>query len=240
MSEAHSPARKALIALFALPETLAASVLAKLSPEALAVLQQEAGALAEVGDDDAAAVLRELADQVATPLAIARASTPSYLRRLLVRAFGDERAESLLAPAALRPAQRLEQAPASAIAQLLNEENPALAAVLLTQLSPAKVAAVLDRLPRERAADLLGRLARTCQVPEQAAQIAAQTLAQALEGSPEHDGVRVPFDGRRFAEAVQARLEAARAPAERSDELAHGSRPAIGEQGDEPPRRLPS
>lgn len=242
MSPSPSPARKALIALLALPEELAATVLSKLAPEALATLQQEAGALAEVGDDEVVAVLRELSDQVETPLAIARASTPSYLRRLLARAFGEERAADLLATSALRPAQRLEQAPAGALAELLTAEPPALAAMLLTQLSPAKVASVLERLPRERAADLLARLARTSQVPEQAAQVATQTLAQALEGSQELDGVRLPFDGQRFAEAVQERLQAARERAARAgDELAHGSRPAFDEPG-EPgrSRRMPS
>ncbi len=238
MSEPSAP-RKALLALLALPEALAATVLAKLSPEALAVLQREAGALTEVGDDEVIAALRELTDKVATPLAVARASTASYLRRLLARALGDERAEAVLANSGAHPAQRLEQAPAAAIARLLDDENPALATMLLTQLSPAKVASVLDKLPRDRAADLLARLARTSHVSEQAAQVATETLAQALDSSLDRDGVRSPFDGQRFAEAVQERLEATRERA--GEELARGSRTAIGEPGElERPRRMPS
>lgn len=238
MSEPSSP-RKALLALLALPEALAATVLAKLSPEALAVLQREAGALTEVGDDEVIAALRELTDKVATPLAVARASTPSYLRRLLARALGDERAEAVLASSGSHPAQRLEQAPAAAIARLLDDENPALAAMMLTQLSPTKVASVLDKLPHDRAADLLARLARTSQVPEQAAQVATEALAQALDNSLDRDGVRSPFDGQRFADAVQERLEAARERV--GEERARGSRRAISEPGElERPRRMPS
>lgn len=241
MSEPLSSTRKALIALLALPEALAASVLAKLTPEALAVLQREAGALTEVADDEVIAALRELSDQVSTPLAVARASTPSYLRRLLTRALGDERAEAMMTSSGAHSAQRLEQAPAAAIAQLLTEENPALASMLLTRLSPAKVAAVLDRLPRELAADLLARLARTSQVPEQAAQVATQTMAQALESAHDREGVQVPFDGLRFAEAVTARREAARELGRTGEELAQGSRVTLDEQaGAERSRGMPS
>lgn len=196
--------RKAAIALMAMPEELACGVLAKLSPEDLAGLRREVETLDEVPDEVVLDVVRELAHQVATPLAMARATGPAYLRRLAQRAFGSERADELLGDAQPEPRQRVLEATPAALARVLGGERPELAALVLTQLLPGKAAAVLEELGDPRARDVLSALGRVSQVPSPTSEVVLQTVAQALDQAELALGAgpSAGFDGPGFAAAV--------------------------------------
>jgi flagellar motor switch protein FliG len=204
-------ARKAAIALLSLEEDVAAALLARLGPAELRKLRQETAALGEISDEQAAAVLAELAERMATPLALARLAAPAYLLRLAQRAFGDERAVELLAeppPPPPEPLQRLRVARVADLAQLLGEEHPQVAAMLLTQLSSSLVAKVLAAMPADLAAELVERLAEVEEVPARAVAEASQALARALETAGGLAGAegRAGFDGLAFSASVVREL----------------------------------
>lgn len=211
--ERKRAARKAAIALLSLPEDVAAELLARLGPEEVRRLRQEMQALGEISDEQAAEALAELADSVATPLALARSAGPAYLLRLAQRAFGEARAEELLAepsPPEPAPLEQLRGARVTDLAQLLSYENEQVAAMVLTQLAPELAARVLAEMPAELAAEVVARLASAVEVPADAVAAASQSLVRSLEatgGLPGAEG-RASFDGLAFSAQVVRELGA--------------------------------
>lgn len=229
-SDAPSPARKAAIALLSLQEDVAAAVLSRLGPEEIRRLRQETLSLGEVSDEQVTQVLDELAASVASPLAMARAAGPAYLMRLAQRAFGEARAEQLLAeppPPEPEPMDRLRGARVGDLAQLLADEHPQVAAMVLTQLAPELAARVLTAMPPELAAELLARLAEVEEVPAHAVTEASQALVRALEAAGGLAGAegRSAFDGLAFSAAVVRELGAPQSGA-MLEQLAKRDRPA--------------
>ncbi len=203
--------RKAAIALLSLHEDVAAAVLARLGPAELRKLRQETAALGEISDEQSAAVLEELAERMASPLAMARLAGPAYLLRLAQRAFGEELAGELLAeppPPEPEARDRLRGARVVDLAQLLGYEHAQVAAMLLTQLPSPLAAKVLAAMPAEQAADIVARLAEVEEVPAHAVAVASQALVRALEaaGGLADAEARSSFDGLAFSAAVVREL----------------------------------
>jgi flagellar motor switch protein FliG len=227
---APSSARKAAIALLSLQEDVAAAVLSRLGPEEIRRLREETLALGEVSDEQVTQILDELAASVASPLAMARAAGPAYLKRLAQRAFGDARAEELLAaplPPAPEPMERLRGARVADLAQLLADEHPQVAAMVITQLAPELAARVLAAMAPELAAELVARLAEVEEVPAHAVAEASQALVHALEAAGALAGAEgsAAFDGLSFSAAVVRELGAPHSGA-LLEQLAKRDRPA--------------
>ena len=209
--ESGRAARKAAIALLALQEDVAAAVLARMGTTEVRRLHQEIQALGEVPDEQVAAVLEELGQRLSSPLAVARLAGPAYLLKLAHRAFGEARAEEMLAappPAEPEPGDRLRGARAIDLAQLLAEENPQVAAIQLTQLPSGMAAKVLASMPAEKAAELVARLAEVKEVSARAVAEASQALVSMLEsaGGLAASEERAIFDGLAFSAKVVREL----------------------------------
>ena len=229
-ARAPSSARKAAIALLSLQEDVAAAVLSRLGAEEVRRLREETLALGEVSDEQVTAILDELAASVASPLAMARAAGPAYRKRLAQRAFGEARAEQLLAaplPPEPEAMDRLRGARVADLAQLLADEHPQVAAMVLTQLAPDLAAKVLAAMSPEMAAELVARLAEVEEVPAHAVAEASQALVRALEAAGALAGAegRAAFDGLSFSAAVVRELGAPQGGA-MLDQLAKRDRPA--------------
>jgi flagellar motor switch protein FliG len=231
-SRAPSSARKAAIALFSLQEDVAIAVLSRLGPEEIRRLRHEMLVLGDVSDDQVTQILDELAASVASPLAMARAAGPAYLMRLAQRAFGEARAEQLLAAPLPpepepEPMDRLRGARVDDLAQLLVDEHPQVAAMVLTQLAPELAAKVLAAMSPELAAELVARLAAVQEVPAHAVAEAAQVLVRVLEAAGALAGADggAAFDGLSFSAAVVRELGAPHGSA-MLEQLAKRDRPA--------------
>lgn len=212
-TERKGSARKAAIALLSLPEDVASELLARLGPEEVRRLQQEMLALGEISDAEAGEALEELAAAVASPLALARSAGAAYLLRLAQRAFGEARAEEMLAvppPPEPAPLEQLRGARVSDLAQLLSYENEQVAAMVLTQLAPGLAAKVVAEMAPEIAAEVVSRLSSAQEVPADAVAAASQALVRSLEASgglPGAEG-REAFDGLGFSAQVMRELGA--------------------------------
>ena len=153
---------RAALALVALGPERAANVLRSL-PEHTAV--ELAARVARLGPIDAT-VARDVLADVASALGTVNAFSsggPSYVREIMARAYGDERAMSLATDAIAHPGNHfeyLEDAPPTDVVRLLAVEPPPIITLVVAHLSPARGAQVLALLPEDVRADVGLRLAQ--------------------------------------------------------------------------------
>jgi flagellar motor switch protein FliG len=198
---------KAAVALLSLDEEVAAQVLAKMSDEDVRRVVAAVEELENIDGEMISGVLEELERGLESPLATVRTSGGKYIRKLADRAFGNERAQKLLAgelPPPVEPLELLRTARVGPLAELLGEENPQIAAVVLTQL-PAKIASnVIALMPEELGADLMARISALEEIPEHAVAEASESLVRALEvaGGLAGSDARAEFDGLAFSAEI--------------------------------------
>ncbi len=87
----------------------------------------------------------------------------NYIRNVLTRALGDDKAQSVLSritpPSSDRPIEILDWMDARAVAELIIDEHPQIMALVISYLDYAIAADVLGMLPEERQAEIIFRIA---------------------------------------------------------------------------------
>jgi flagellar motor switch protein FliG len=162
MSQAAG-ARKSAILLMALGEDRAAAVLSELATSEVEVLGLSMAQLAQVSKEELAAVMDEFRLET-EQLSALHLDSGSYVRAVLHKALGDDRASNLLEDI-LHTEQphggidRLNELEAADVVELIRDEHPQIIATLLIHLKRQKAAEVLENLPLRLRHDVVLRVA---------------------------------------------------------------------------------
>jgi flagellar motor switch protein FliG len=178
--------RKAAILVVLLGEEAAAQIYKHLPEDDLQLLTQEIAELGYVSPDEASQVLQEFYRLALTQEYLARGG-PDYARRLLVKAFGESGASTLLEQvlraqeARAHKLDRLNQVDPNRLAKLIEREHPQTIALILGHLGTAMAAAVLRLLPERTRVAAVRRLAQMQQFSPEVVQRIALVLHGKLE-----------------------------------------------------------
>jgi flagellar motor switch protein FliG len=190
---------KAVVFILSLEEKLAAPIVAELTEDELKKLRLVASTMREVKSDALDSTYRDFVERASKAVAVPRGGLP-YLRRLTVRAIGEDRARNVFEEGTESPLSRLEAAEPDTIASLLAKEPPQLAAAVLARLDPAAASLVLGAMPSERQAIVMTRVTRLTELPASTLEEVAGALAAEL---PTGEGVTtLSMDGMARAAAI--------------------------------------
>ena len=202
--------RKAAILLVLLGEEAAASIYRHLSQSQLQRLTQEIRDLSGVRPEMAAEVLEEY-----HRLSLARdyvtQGGESYARALLVKAFGNEGAKTLLEQVSraqvltANQMDALQKANPRELARFLEAEQPQTIALVLAYLDANSASAVLMRLPEALRVEAVKRLALLRNFSPEMAQKVTVVLHRRLQSKGEQS--RRVFPGFKSAADLMNRLE---------------------------------
>lgn len=147
--------------LLLIGENEAAKILPHLSEEQIEKIVPEIATIRSVESDEAEEILNEFKGLIEKSREDGGVSTA---RNILEKAFGSEKAESLLEKAvpftAGKPFEYLYEADNEKIIQLLSDESPAVQTLVLSYLPPKKSAAVIQSMKEENRKDVILRLAK--------------------------------------------------------------------------------
>ncbi|TVR54306.1 MAG: flagellar motor switch protein FliG [Gemmatimonadales bacterium] len=157
-------ARKVAILLMALGEEASAEITQTLSPEEMESVSFEIARLERVDPQMVDAVLAEWKEMEQAAHFVAEGGT-AYARRLLVKAFGETKANQILKRVEAQLSETLTLAPlkkadAQQVAALIRNEHPQTLALIVAHLPPRQAGEVLRELPAEIGSRILFRMAR--------------------------------------------------------------------------------
>lgn len=178
--------RKAAILLMALGEDLAKDVLRALPEMDVQRLTEELADLRSVQPELSTVILEEFWELLETQNYIMHGGV-EYANRLLIEAFGKERAEDLMhlvrrsQEASAGNLAKLQRTDPQQLGKLLDAEHPQTIALVLAHLDPRRAAQVLDNLGPEHRVVAIRRLAEMRQFSPEMAQKVAFILHRRLE-----------------------------------------------------------
>ena len=184
MSDAGT--RKAAILLMSLGEDRAAATLHHLPATEVQALGVAMARLSQVSKDELAAVLAEFRMET-EQLSALHLGSGSYIRAVLRKALGDDRASNLLEDI-LQPdephggIERLNDLEAGEVVELVRDEHPQILATLLVHLDRKKASEVLERLPERLRHDVILRVATFGGVQPAALAELTDVLTEMLSG----------------------------------------------------------
>jgi flagellar motor switch protein FliG len=193
---------RAAILLLSHGEQNAAEVLKLIGPKEVHKVSSAMAGLKQVSSEQADAVLTEFVEAVEKETSYAVGSR-EYLRNVLVKALGEERASSILERVlSVEDSAGLEQLKwmdSRAIVDVVKLEHPQIIAVVLSYLDPEQAAEVLAYLPEKLRADVLLRVAVLDRLQPSALQelnrvIEEQFLGSSAAKSSGLGGVKVAAD----------------------------------------------
>jgi len=178
--------RKAAILLIAMGEDLAKEILRTLPDPDVQRLTEELADLRTISPELTAEVVEEFWQLLETQNYMVHGGL-DFANRLLVEAFGKQRAEDLLAM--VRHSQeesqgnlaKLQRTDPQQLGKLLDSEHPQTIALVLAHLDPRKASQVLDSLSEEHKVVSIQRLAEMRQFSPEMAQKVAHILHRRLE-----------------------------------------------------------
>jgi len=209
-SVAISGLHKAAVLLVLLGEEAATSVYRNLSQAQVQRLTREIAELGTVKPEVAAEVLEEYYRLNLTQDYLAQGGD-AYARNLLVKAFGNEGAKTLLEQVSraqdLSASQldALQKADPQELARFLEEEQPQTIALILAYLEPKPASALLMRLPEPVRVEAVRRLALLRNFSPEMAQKVSQVLHKRLQRLGEQN--RRAYPGFKSAADLMNRLE---------------------------------
>jgi flagellar motor switch protein FliG len=161
--------RKAAILVVVLGEQVAGSILRELEEEEASLLSKEIARLPTVTPELAEAVLDDAYQMTIAHDYVLKGGV-DYARKLLMNAYGPERARRLLdqltkalgSDAASFDA--LQKADPQQLAKFIHSEHPQTIALVLSHLNPSQAAALLFSLPPEMRAEVALRMAHLDQI----------------------------------------------------------------------------
>ncbi len=185
-----SPLRKAAVLMITIGDELARSMYQHLSEHELKLLTEEIAALRDVPPETSAWVLEEFYQLIETQQYMMHGGL-DYATKLLVDAFGKQRAEDLLGQ--VKNAQEalhsdlamLQEVDPQQLSKFLEGEHPQTVALVLAHLDPRRASQVLQQLAEEQRVDSVRRLAEMQQFSPEMAQKVALVLHKRLESMGE-------------------------------------------------------
>jgi len=178
--------RKSAILLMSLGEEAAGSVLQYLSQSQVEAMGEAMAGLAQVKRGEVSQVLEEFRLETEQYSAL-HVDSGSYLRTVLNKALGNDRAANLLenileSNDSVSGIGRLNQLEATEIAELIRDEHPQIIATLLVHLDRSKAAEVLEQLPERVRHDAVLRVATFGGVQPTALKELTDVLNEMLSG----------------------------------------------------------
>ncbi len=178
--------RKSAILLMSLGEEGAGGVLKLLPQSAIAALGAAMATLKQVKRDEVSEVLQEFRLETEQYSAL-HLDSGSYLRAVLNKALGNDRAADLLenifqSHESANGIERLNLLEATEVVELIRDEHPQIIATLLVHMDRAKAADVLEQLPERVRHDAVLRVATFSGVQPAALQELTDVLTEMLSG----------------------------------------------------------
>jgi flagellar motor switch protein FliG len=184
-----SGARKAAILLTVLGEDSAATVFRNLSEEDLQRVADEVANLGTIPVELSLQVFEEYQQMTQAQDYLIQGGI-DLARRLLIKAFGENDAESILARLTkareLSPIESLQRAEPQKLAKFLTGEHPQTIALILGQLGDRQASALLMSLPNDTRAEAVKRLANLRRFSPEMAEKVSIILSQRLKAVGEH------------------------------------------------------
>lgn len=211
LTASMSGIRKAAILLLAVGEDLAKEILRVLPELDVQQLTEELADLRGITPEISAEVLEEFWQLLDTQNFNVQGGL-DYASRLLVDAFGKQRADDLLAlmrrsqEAAQGNLAKLQRTDPQQLGKLLDTEHPQTIALVLAHLDPRKASVVLDNLSEEHKVVAVERLAEMRQFSPEMAQKVALVLHRRLESVG--DTARRSYSGFKAVADLMNRLNA--------------------------------
>ena len=179
-----SGVRKAAILLTVLGEETAATVFRDLNEQELQRVADEVAGLGTIPLELSLQVIEEYQHMTQAQDYLIQGGY-DLARRLLVKAFGDAEAESILQRLTksreLKPLETLQRADPQKLARFLEGEHPQAIALVLGQLSDSQASALLMSLPNDVRADAVKRLANLRRFSPEMAEKVSVLLSQRLK-----------------------------------------------------------
>ena len=212
---AISPLRKAAILMITLGDELARLFYPRLSEIELQRLTEEIGKIRDVQPALATEVLEEFHELVETQQYMMHGGM-EYATKLLVDAFGKQRAEDLLNQVKLAEESMhsdlamLQEVDPLQLSKFVEGEHPQTVALVLAHLDPKRASQVLQQLTDSQRVDSIRRLAEMQQFSPEMAQKVALVLHKRLEslgdtGRKSYSGYKAVADLLNRLESVQAK-----------------------------------
>ncbi len=186
MAEEDIPGKKAAILLSSVGEELAAQVLQHMMPREVQRVGTNIAILGTTSPDELHEVVDELKLAVRGKVSL-NDSQDEYLRNVLRRALGDERAgtilDRILVGADQSGIDALKWMDPPSIAELIKNEHPQIVAVILAHLEYDQAADVLKLFPERLRNDAMLRIATLEGVQPNALRELNESLARILSGA---------------------------------------------------------
>jgi len=178
--------RRSAILLMALGEDRAAAALAHLATNEVQTLGLAMAKLASVSKNELNTVLSEFRHET-EQLSALHLGSSSYIRAVLRKALGEDRASNLLEDILQNDEphsgiERLNQLEASEVAELIRDEHPQILATVLIHLDRMKASEVLEKLPTRLRHDVIMRVATFGGVQPSALMELTDVLTEMLSG----------------------------------------------------------
>ena len=178
--------RKSAILLMTLGEEAAGKVLQQMSPSEVQALGEAMATLAHVKRNEVNDVLEEFRFETEQYSAL-HLDSGSYLRAVLNKAMGNDRAADLLegilqSNESVSGIERLNQLEATEVVELIRDEHPQIIATLLVHMERNKAADVLELLPERARHDAVLRVATFGGVQPAALKELTEVLTRTTEG----------------------------------------------------------
>jgi flagellar motor switch protein FliG len=175
----------AAILLMSLGEEEAANVFRHLEPKEVQRLGETIAKMKTITRDKVDSVLEKFAGVASTQSSLVP-DTDAYVKSVLKRALGDDKAELLigriLQTSDIGGIERLKWMDASAVAELLRQEHPQIVATILVHLEQDQASGVLKLFPERARNEVLIRIASLDGVQPEAMQDLNDVLSQLLAG----------------------------------------------------------
>ncbi len=159
---ATGPERAAIL-LMSLGEAEAAQVLKHLGAKDVQKVGQAMAALSNVTRERANAVVERFVDELDNQTSLG-VGADDYVRRVLVGALGEDKANGLIDRILLgrnsKGLEALKWMETRAVADLVRNEHPQIVAIVLAYLDPDQAADILVQLPERMRGHVLMRIAR--------------------------------------------------------------------------------
>lgn len=178
--------RKSAILLMTLGEETAGKVLQQMTPSEVQAIGEAMATLAHVKRTEVNDVLEEFRLETEQYSAL-HLDSGSYLRAVLNKAMGNDRAADLLegilqSNEAVSGIERLNQLEATEVVELIRDEHPQIIATLLVHMDRNKAADVLEQLPERARHDAVLRVATFGGVQPAALKELTEVLTDMLGG----------------------------------------------------------
>ena len=202
--------RKAAVLMAIMGEDAASAVYSHLSDEDVQVLTKEIAEVGKISADVASQILEEYRQVTLTEDYLAQGGL-EFAARLLIKAFGEERAKSLLQRVvrlqqlSVGQLESLQKADPHQLAKFLEDEHPQTIALILAHLDGKQASTLLMRLPEKDRAELVKRLAQLRQFSPEMAEKVSVILHRRLQSLGEKS--RKTYAGCESVADVMNRLE---------------------------------